>query len=204
MRFDQSKILWRSSWGTPISSAMACSGSSEAMSTTKSHSPRIDDVVDDQARLGAQPFFEKADHARCEALVDEEPVPRVPRRIHVQHHLAHHVDVVVDVGDADAVLGRAEDLVVAIDGDQIGVASDAPETGAVGLGVEVHRRLAAQHLEHLVVPALFEDVRIEQVDVAQLHRGPPSRPRPGGRGAQTRTDSSFLIGASAQPHEDGS
>ena len=39
MRFDHSKSLWRSSCGTPISSAMACSGSSAAMSETKSHDP---------------------------------------------------------------------------------------------------------------------------------------------------------------------
>ena len=39
IRLDQSKSLRRSSWGTPISSAMACSGSSAAMSATKSHEP---------------------------------------------------------------------------------------------------------------------------------------------------------------------
>ncbi len=40
MRFDQSNSLWRSSIGTPMRSAIACNGSSAAMSTTKSHSPR--------------------------------------------------------------------------------------------------------------------------------------------------------------------
>ena len=40
IRFDQSNILWRSSWGTPRMSAMAWRGSSAATSTTKSHSPR--------------------------------------------------------------------------------------------------------------------------------------------------------------------
>ena len=37
--FDQSKIFLRSSCGTPISSAMACSGSSQATSVTKSPVP---------------------------------------------------------------------------------------------------------------------------------------------------------------------
>ncbi len=36
---DHSKILWRSSCGTPMSSAITSSGSSAAMSTTKSDSP---------------------------------------------------------------------------------------------------------------------------------------------------------------------
>ena len=39
MSFDQSKTLRRSSWGTPISSAIACSGSSAATSVTKSPLP---------------------------------------------------------------------------------------------------------------------------------------------------------------------
>ena len=39
MRLLHSKILWRSSLGTPISSAMTSRGSSAAMSTTKSLSP---------------------------------------------------------------------------------------------------------------------------------------------------------------------
>jgi len=39
MSFDQSKTLPRSSWGTPISSAIACNGSSAATSRTKSPVP---------------------------------------------------------------------------------------------------------------------------------------------------------------------
>ena len=39
MRLDQSKTLWRSSSGTPISSAITISGSSAAHSVTKSPSP---------------------------------------------------------------------------------------------------------------------------------------------------------------------
>jgi hypothetical protein len=38
--FDQSNSLPRSSCGTPRISAIACNGSSAAMSVTKSHSPR--------------------------------------------------------------------------------------------------------------------------------------------------------------------
>ncbi len=40
MRFDQSNILCRSTWGTPRMSAMTCSGSSAATSVTKSQLPR--------------------------------------------------------------------------------------------------------------------------------------------------------------------
>ena len=39
MRLDQSNIWWRSSWGTPSSSAMTRSGSSAEISVTKSASP---------------------------------------------------------------------------------------------------------------------------------------------------------------------
>src|SRR5690348_17403352 len=55
-RLLHSKILWRSDCGTPIISAITCSGSSAATSTTKSHSPRattssmIPFVVDVAAR----------------------------------------------------------------------------------------------------------------------------------------------------------
>ena len=40
MRFDQSKTMRRSSWGTPSSSAMTSSGSSAEISSTKSAVPR--------------------------------------------------------------------------------------------------------------------------------------------------------------------
>ncbi len=40
IRFDHSKTRWRSSWGTPIISAITWSGSSAATAVTKSHSPR--------------------------------------------------------------------------------------------------------------------------------------------------------------------
>ena len=39
MRLDHSNMRWRSSWGTPRSSAMTCSGSSAEISVTKSASP---------------------------------------------------------------------------------------------------------------------------------------------------------------------
>ena len=60
----------------------------------------LDDVVDDESGLGAQTFFDQSDHAGGEALVDQKPVPRVPRRVHVEHHLAHHVALGSEVGDA--------------------------------------------------------------------------------------------------------
>ena len=40
MRFDQSKTMRRSSWGTPSSSAMTRRGSSAEISSTKSAVPR--------------------------------------------------------------------------------------------------------------------------------------------------------------------
>ena len=98
----------------------------------------------------------------------------------------------------DAVLGRAEHLVVAVDRDEVGVARDAPEPVALGLGMAVHGVLAAQHLEHLVVATGPEDIRIEQVDVARAPPGDPlSRPGRSAGSMQTRTDSSFVIGVSS-------
>ena len=48
MRLVQSNSLRRSSCGTPMISAIAWSGSSAAMSSTKSHSTPLDHVVDDR------------------------------------------------------------------------------------------------------------------------------------------------------------
>ena len=105
MRFDQSKILWRSSCGHAHELGDGLQRELGRDVDDEVALAALDHVVDDEAGLGAQALFEQSDHARREALVDEEPVPRVSRRIHVQHHLAHHVALGRDVGDADAVFG---------------------------------------------------------------------------------------------------
>ena len=53
-------------------------------------------------------------------------------------------------------------------GDDVGVLGDDPEARAVGLGVLVHGRVAAQEGEPLVGDALGEPVAVEQVDLAGL------------------------------------
>ena len=46
----------------------------------------LDHVVEDEGGGLADVLLEAADHAGGEALVDEQPVARVHRRVHVQHH----------------------------------------------------------------------------------------------------------------------
>ena len=84
-RLLHSKTLWRSSSGTPSSSAMTCSGSSAATSVTKSHSPRAAMRVDDVPRHLADVRLEPRHDARREALADQPAVLAVRRRIHVEH-----------------------------------------------------------------------------------------------------------------------
>ena len=93
MRFDQSNSsLRRSSCGTPMISAIACSGSSAARSIDEVARAALDDVVDDEDRAVLQVLLEQPDHPRREALVDQQAVARVLGRIHVEHHQAAGVD----------------------------------------------------------------------------------------------------------------
>ena len=66
-----------SSSGTPISSARTPSGIGTAMSSTKSHSPGLDDLVDDARHARADLVLELGDGARRERLLQDQPVLRV-------------------------------------------------------------------------------------------------------------------------------
>ena len=174
-----SNSLWRSSWGTPMISAMACSGSSAAMSTTKSHSPRsmtLSTIVVDAAR---SVLVEQPDHARREALVDEQPVARVLRRVHVEHHQAlcrrgpPRTWSMVSTPPCSTRTSSASRFTVTMSSCRTTV----QKTGAVGVRVPVDGGLAPQRGEHLVRHPGHEVVRIVDVDVAEFHGFPRDRAR---------------------------
>ena len=85
---DQSKTRWRSSWGTPIRSAMTWSGSSAEICSTKSAEPCLAHAVEDGVGRGHHLGLEVPDHPGGEPLVDQAAVPGVHGRVHVEHHHA--------------------------------------------------------------------------------------------------------------------
>ena len=126
----------------------------------------------------AEVLLDEADHPRREALVDEQPVAGVLRRVGHQHHLAAHVERAVrcdvQLDHVDAARLGAEPLGVAVDEPEVGVLGDRPEAGAVGFLGPVHRVLGPEHAEHLVMLHAAETVHVEQIDVVELH-GPKTR-----------------------------
>ena len=180
MRLDQSNILWRSSWGTPMISAMAWSGSSAARSVDELGPSGLDHVVDDELGAEAEVLLQQADHPRREALVHEPAVPGVLGRIGVDEHHAPDVErrVAADVESLRATELARERLGVAVHHLQVGVLGDRPEPGTVGLGRPVHRVLPSQHREHLVVLAGHVSVEVHQVDVLEGHAGLGSHATP--------------------------
>ncbi len=175
--FDQSNSIRRSSCGTPMISAMACSGSSAARSSTKSHDAALDDVVDDEDRPVREVLLEQRDHPGREALLDQRAIAGVLRRVHVEHHQAARIGApaggltIVEVEDADAAdLGR-EGRRVAVDLDQVVVLHDVPEPGDRSARPCQYIGASARRLlEHLVVLEPLEAVEIQEVDVVQRHR----------------------------------
>ena len=120
------------------------------------------DVVDDLGRHLADALLEAADHAGREALVDEQPVAGVHRRVHVEHHqplLLERLRRLVDQ-QRRALVGR-ERLDVAVDVDDVGIAGDGPEPLAVGLVLPVDGRLAAERSVGGV--GVLPDERIEWI-----------------------------------------
>ena len=91
MRFDHSNKRPRSSWGTPMMSAMACRGSSAATSVTKSQTPLLDDLVDDRGGAPGERLLYGLHRPRGEAAVDETPVAGVAGRVRGDHHRAPRV-----------------------------------------------------------------------------------------------------------------
>jgi hypothetical protein len=152
------------------------------------------DGVDDARRPVAHGVVELLDHAGREALVDEQPVPRVQRRVHVEHHLLLHGEgLVVHVGDHGPALGRGEALPVAVDLDHVGVAGEAPEAGPVGL-VLPERLVRLPELVEPVERHLLDVVAaLEQID--GCHGVPPRAVRVGA----ARTSSTSPSRAPATP-----
>ena len=132
IRLDQSNMRCRSSWGTPRSSAMTTSGSSAAMSVTKSALALLDDRVDDAVGGGVDPLVELVDHPGGESLVDQAAVAGVEGRVHVQHEQLLLGQVVgPQIPDERGLLGRGEVLVVAVHLGAVGVGGHGPEPGPV-------------------------------------------------------------------------
>ncbi len=117
-----------------------------------------------------------------EALVDQQPVAGVLRRVGHEHHLAAHVERavrgLVQLDHVDAPRLGAEPLGVAVDEPEVGVLGDRPEPGAVGFVAPVHRILCSEHAEHLVMFHALETVHVEQIDVVELHEAQTLEPVP--------------------------
>ena len=147
-----------------------------------------------------------------EALVDEAPVAGVQGRVHVEHHQALLGLLVVGHLEGHGALGgRAEALVVPVDGDAVVVAGDGPEAGAAGLVLPVHRVVAAQVGQVGVGDTGHEGPGVGQIDGGDVgdgagHRTTPLADRtlcpilcmvrPEGRGSQ-RNGASVLVGGGA-------
>ena len=151
---------------------MTWSGSSAEISVTKSASP-VSMTSSMMASVGAvDALLEVAHHAGGEALVDEAPVAGVQRRVHVEHHQALLGDLVrLHLEGHGPLGGRAEALVVPVDGDAVVVAGDGPEPGAAGLVLPVHGVVAAQVGEIGVGDTSHVGPGIREVDRCDVRQG---------------------------------
>ncbi|MGI8796467.1 MAG: hypothetical protein ACR2IR_07840 [Acidimicrobiia bacterium] len=97
-------------------------------------------------------LLEPPDHAGREPLVHEQPHPGVVGWVHLQHHLPLELEVfLAHVVEGDPAHRRREVAVVVAQLHQVGVLDDAPEPlDLTAAGVEPHRRVAPQHVEHVV------------------------------------------------------
>ena len=146
---------------------------------TKSASPCLDDLVDDGVGRAVDALLEVAHHAGREALVDEAPVAGVQGRVHVEHHQALLGHLVVGHLEGHGALGgRAEALVVAVDGDAVVVAGDGPEAGAAGLVLPVHGVVAAQVGQLGVGDTGHEGPGVGQIDGGDVGDGAGHRTTP--------------------------
>ena len=134
----------------PIISQMISSGSAAAMSLTKSHSPRGATRVDDRRAPARAPSSStRADHARREALVDQQAQLGVARRVHVDHRAEELEQLDRQVADVGAAAGD-EQLGRAAHRPHVLPARHRPEPGALRqagvleLLVPRHRPLGAQ------------------------------------------------------------
>ena len=134
--------------------------------------PRLNDPVDDGVRRAVDARLEIAHHARGEPLVDQPPVARVERRVHVQHHQALLGDLLLAELEGHHALGaRTETLVVAVHRDAVSVTGHGPETGPAGLVLPVHRIVASQVGQPGMGHARDEGPGVGQVDGGQVSQG---------------------------------
>ncbi len=120
---------------------------------------------------------ERVDHARRESAIHQRAVSRVIGRVHRQHHAALGGDVgsrldVLERDHAAARLLRRIGDAVAAHFDDVLVARDHPESRTARLGMPEDGRFVPQPGEPLVRNLVFENQRVEQIDLANVHGGP--------------------------------
>ncbi len=151
---------------------MTCRGSSAESWVTKSASPLLDHLVDDGVGGAVDALLEVAHHAGGEPLVDQAPVAGVQRGVHVEHHQALLGDLVRTELEGHGPLGgRAEALVVPVDGDAVLVPGDGPVAGTAGLVLPVDGVVAAQVGQPGVGDAVHVGPRIREVDRGDARQG---------------------------------
>ena len=106
----------------------------------------FDDVVDDPASEFADAIPEQFRPLRREAAADEQLEAVVFGRVHDQHHLTlDHQAHLVGLREHHSLRGGAEQLRLAADHADVGVARDRPESGTIDLVVPVHGAFARNH-----------------------------------------------------------
>ena len=175
MRFDQSKTMRRSSWGTPSSSAMTSERQLGRDLLDEVRRAALADRVDDAVGVPDDLRLEVAHHLRGEALVDQAAIARVHGRVHVDHHqLLLGQLVVLHLGEERGPPGRGEVLPVAVDGDTVVVTGDGPEAPPGGdlFIVPVDGCFPPQLGEPLVRYTGDEVAPVDEVDLLEA-QGPP-------------------------------
>ena len=130
------------------------------------------DLVDDGVGGAVDALLEVAHHAGREALVDEAPIAGVEGRVHVQHHQGLLLDVRFrHLEGHGAAGGRAEALVVPVDGDAVLIAGDGPEARAAGLLLPMDGVVAPQAGQPGVRDPVHVGPGIREVDGGEVRQG---------------------------------
>ena len=171
----------RSSWGTPISPAMACSGSSHDTCSTKSPEPCAAAVATMLPGALVEVVAQPLDRAGREAAGDDLAQMGVLRGVHVEQHelarLALLADRALAVAGQGGVLQAGEDIAAPrnlFDVLVLGhhpVAAVIESAGADGLLVPPDRRGPAQLGQFLDGQPLGVDVRVGEIEPGRQIRG---------------------------------
>ena len=154
---------------------MIRSGSRAATSVTKSHSPLLDDVVDDLDRSPLHVVLQLVEHPRGEAAGDDPALLGVPGVVHVDDRAEELQELLGHVTDVRAAPARAEQIGAPAGLDDVGVAGERVVARALGqdheirLLEELDRFLGAHQVEGGVAlgPRPGPERRVREVDVVQ-------------------------------------